>query len=29
MLIDNPGMREFGIMGVEEGMGGSFADIYV
>ncbi|MRR55893.1 MAG: ribosome small subunit-dependent GTPase A [Deltaproteobacteria bacterium] len=29
MLIDNPGMREFGIMGAEEGMGDSFADIYV
>jgi ribosome biogenesis GTPase len=28
MLIDNPGMREFGIMGAEEGMGESFADIY-
>jgi ribosome biogenesis GTPase len=28
MLIDNPGMREFGIMGAEEGMGDSFADIY-
>lgn len=28
MLIDNPGMREFGIMGTEEGMGDSFADIY-
>jgi len=28
MLIDNPGMREFGILGAEEGMGGSFADIY-
>ena len=27
MLIDNPGMRELGIMGAEEGMGGSFADI--
>lgn len=29
MLIDNPGMREFGIMGAEEGMGDGFADIYV
>jgi len=28
MLIDNPGMREFGIFGAEEGMGDSFADIY-
>jgi ribosome biogenesis GTPase len=28
MLIDNPGMREFGILGAEEGMGESFADIY-
>lgn len=28
MLIDNPGMREFGILGAEEGMGDSFADIY-
>ncbi len=28
MLIDNPGMREFGIMGAEEGLGDSFADIY-
>ena len=28
MLIDNPGMREFGIMGAEEGIGDSFADIY-
>jgi len=28
MLIDNPGMREFGILGAEEGMGGSFADIH-
>jgi ribosome biogenesis GTPase len=28
MLIDNPGMREFGIMGAEEGMGDSFTDIY-
>lgn len=27
MLIDNPGMREFGILGAEEGMGESFADI--
>jgi len=28
MLIDNPGMREFGILRAEEGMGDSFADIY-
>lgn len=28
MLIDNPGMREFGILGAEEGIGSSFADIY-
>lgn len=28
MLIDNPGMREFGILGAEEGMGDSFADIH-
>ena len=28
MLIDNPGMREFGMLGVEEGMGESFADIH-
>jgi ribosome biogenesis GTPase / thiamine phosphate phosphatase len=28
MLIDNPGMREFGVMGAEEGMGNSFADIF-
>lgn len=28
MLIDNPGMREFGILGAEEGIGDSFADIY-
>lgn len=28
MLIDNPGMREFGIMGAEEGIGDSFADIF-
>jgi ribosome biogenesis GTPase len=28
MLIDNPGMREFGILGAEEGMNDSFADIY-
>jgi len=28
MLIDNPGMREFGILGADEGMGDSFADIY-
>jgi len=27
MLIDNPGMREFGIQGAEEGIGESFADI--
>jgi len=28
MLIDNPGMREFGILGDEEGISCSFADIY-
>lgn len=28
MLIDNPGMREFGILGAEEGIGSNFADIY-
>lgn len=28
MLIDNPGMREFGILGAEEGIGDSFAGIY-
>jgi ribosome biogenesis GTPase len=28
MLIDNPGMREFGIMGAGEGMGDSFAQVY-
>lgn len=28
MLIDNPGVREIGLIGVEEGMGDSFADIY-
>ncbi|OGU13589.1 MAG: ribosome small subunit-dependent GTPase A [Geobacteraceae bacterium GWC2_53_11] len=28
MLIDNPGVREFGLLGAEEGIGGSFADIY-
>ena len=28
MLIDNPGMREFGLLGAEEGIGTSFADIY-
>jgi ribosome biogenesis GTPase len=28
MLIDTPGMREFGILGAEEGMGVNFADIY-
>ena len=28
MLIDTPGMREFGILGGEAGMGNSFADIY-
>jgi ribosome biogenesis GTPase len=28
MLIDNPGMREFGILGAEDGIGESFADIY-
>jgi ribosome biogenesis GTPase len=27
LVIDNPGMREFGILGAESGMGGSFADI--
>jgi len=27
MLVDNPGMREFGIMGAEEGLSESFADI--
>jgi len=27
LVIDNPGMREFGILGAEEGIGGSFADI--
>jgi len=27
MVIDNPGMREFGIMGAESGMEDSFADI--
>ncbi len=28
MVIDNPGMREFGVIGAEEGLaGGSFADI--
>lgn len=28
MLIDTPGMREFGILGAEEGIGVSFADIH-
>ncbi|MDD2852607.1 MAG: ribosome small subunit-dependent GTPase A [Desulfuromonadaceae bacterium] len=28
MLIDNPGMREFGILGAKEGIGSSYADIY-
>ncbi|MDD2734881.1 MAG: ribosome small subunit-dependent GTPase A [Desulfuromonadaceae bacterium] len=28
MLIDTPGMREFGLLGAEVGMGDSFADIY-
>jgi ribosome biogenesis GTPase len=28
MLIDNPGVREFGLLGAEEGIGDSFADIY-
>jgi len=28
ILIDNPGMREFGILAAEEGMGDSFADIH-
>lgn len=28
MLIDNPGMREFGILATEEGISDSFADIY-
>jgi ribosome biogenesis GTPase len=27
LVIDNPGMREFGIMGTEEGISGSFSDI--
>lgn len=27
LVIDNPGMREFGVLGAESGMGGSFADI--
>jgi ribosome biogenesis GTPase len=27
LVIDNPGMREFGILGAESGLGGSFADI--
>lgn len=27
MLIDNPGMREFGLLGAEEGLGESFADV--
>jgi len=29
MLIDNPGMREFGILGADEGMNNSFADVYI
>lgn len=28
MLIDNPGMREFGILGADDGLGDSFADIH-
>jgi ribosome biogenesis GTPase len=28
MLIDNPGVREFGVLGAEEGIGDNFADIY-
>ena len=28
LVIDNPGMRELGILGGEEGIGGSFADIH-
>lgn len=28
MLIDNPGVREFGLLGAEEGIDGSFADIH-
>lgn len=27
LVIDNPGMREFGIMGADAGLGGGFADI--
>lgn len=27
LVIDNPGMREFGILGAETGIGGSFSDI--
>jgi len=27
LVIDNPGMREFGILGAEGGIGGSFSDI--
>jgi ribosome biogenesis GTPase / thiamine phosphate phosphatase len=27
LVIDNPGMREFGILGAESGIGGSFSDI--
>lgn len=27
LVIDNPGMREFGILGAEDGMDGSFSDI--
>jgi len=27
LVIDNPGMREFGLLGAEDGLGGSFADL--
>ena len=27
MVIDNPGMREFGILGADEGVAGNFAEI--
>lgn len=27
LVIDNPGMREFGILGADRGMGGSFSDV--
>jgi len=27
LVVDNPGMREFGILGAEDGIGGSFIDI--